>query len=69
MADDAPSEPLPTEWRTEAWHGLQVEVPADWAWGGCADRRLRDGRHSRLTDGAVDCETTPYVGRPVSHRR
>ena len=34
---DAPSEPLPTEWRTEAWHGLQVEVPADWGWGGAPD--------------------------------
>ena len=33
VADDPPTEPLPTEWRTEAWHGLQVEVPADWAWG------------------------------------
>ena len=24
---------LASEWRTEYWRDIQVEVPADWAWG------------------------------------
>jgi hypothetical protein len=62
---ETPTEPLPAEWRREAWHGLQVEVPADWAWGGAPDAC---GVGPAVgADGArdLDRETTPYVGRPV----
>ena len=24
---------LPGDWRTEQWHGVQVQVPSDWGWG------------------------------------
>jgi hypothetical protein len=53
-------EPLPTEWRTEAWHTIQVEVPADWAWGSAP---VESGGES-LRCGGPD-EDVPYVGRPV----
>jgi hypothetical protein len=68
VSDPGPSEPLPTRWRTETWHGLQVEVPADWAWGaspgscGVGAVVSADGRR-----GGVDFHGTPYVGRPVSN--
>jgi hypothetical protein len=58
---DGPSTPLPTEWRTEAWHGLQVEVPADWGWGAAPVDTLGD---SIRCGGPYD--GTSYVGRPVS---
>jgi hypothetical protein len=65
---DAPSEPLPTEWRTEAWHGLQVEVPADWGWGGAPDAcgvgavlGYPYGERSGMA------ASSPYVGRPISN--
>jgi hypothetical protein len=68
VVDEGLSEPLPTEWRTEAWHGLQVEVPADWGWGGAPDACgvgvvFKPPFGER---GGVD-ETTPYVGRPISN--
>jgi hypothetical protein len=57
---DTLSDPLPTEWRAEAWHGLQVEVPADWGLGvapvGSPSSLARCG-------GPYD---EPYVGRPVA---
>ena len=31
-----------TEWRAESWHGLTVDVPADWGWG-TAPVRFGDG--------------------------
>ena len=27
-------QPLPDEWRTEYWHDMSVDVPADWGYGG-----------------------------------
>lgn len=53
-------EPLPTAWRLEAWHGLQVEVPADWAWGSAP----LESNGETLRCGGPDSDT-PYVGRPV----
>lgn len=53
-------EPLPTQWRTEAWHGLQVEVPADWAWGSAPVASAGESLRCGGPDGDV-----PYVGRPV----
>jgi hypothetical protein len=57
VADDGPSEPLPTEWRTEAWHGLQIEVPANWGWGGAPD----------ACGVGPALGATAYVGRPISN--
>jgi hypothetical protein len=65
------------EWRTEYWHDIQVDVPADWGWGaspmaesigrggliGCYPSAFRD------PDGPVSDraeEITPYVGRPFA---
>lgn len=53
-------EPLPTEWRLEAWHGLQVEVPADWAWGSAPVESVGESLRCGGPDG-----DEPYVGRPV----
>jgi hypothetical protein len=51
---------LPAQWRTEAWHGLQVEVPADWAWGSAPVESTGES----LRCGGPDADE-PYVGRPV----
>jgi hypothetical protein len=51
---------LPTEWRTEYWHDISVEVPAGWAWGAGP---LRQGSDV-IRCGGPDA-VTPYVGRPV----
>jgi hypothetical protein len=71
--DSTPPPPIPPEdrpvpagpendkWRTEYWADVQVDVPADWAWGGSP---RRSGRH------LVTCTTVepgrPYVGRPIA---
>ena len=60
VVDEGPSEPLPTEWRTEVWHGLQVEVPADWAWGSAPIESVGE----QVRCGGPD-NGAPYVGRPV----
>ena len=63
-----------TEWRTEYWHGMQVDVPADWGWGttpvssgemeylcgGPGAMVLADGRRIVNADA-----TKPWVGRPI----
>jgi hypothetical protein len=50
MADD---------WRTEYWHDVSVQVPADWEWGaGPIDKRL-------ARCGGPNDPSTPYVGRPI----
>ncbi len=61
VVDAGTSEPLPTEWRIEAWHGVQIEVPADWAWGAGPADSGGDLFRCGGPDGAE-----PYVGRPVS---
>lgn len=69
--DPAPptaAEPAPgDDWRAEAWHGVQVRVPADWEVGGAPQS---DGGSAGLVqcggamqDGAP-AEGVPYVGRP-----
>lgn len=60
VVDREPSEPLPTAWRTETWHGLQVEVPADWTWGSAPIESVGES----LRCGGPD-DGQPYVGRPV----
>ncbi len=65
------------EWRTEYWHDIAVDVPADWGWGGSP---MADsiGRGNQLVacaagafrapgvTGAPDFSGTPYVGRPFT---
>lgn len=52
--------PVAQELRTERWHDLAVDVPADWGYGPAPQR----------TGGAPhicgDLPEDPYVGRPVS---
>ena len=67
-------DPLPTQWRTELWRGLAVDVPADWAYGGAPMRMAGDtvacpamaivtSSGDRVRGG--DPRTVPYVGRPL----
>lgn len=61
---DAPTaavDPGPVEggWRTERWHDLAVDVPADWAYGP-APLGIRGDAHI-----CGDLPRRPYVGRPV----
>lgn len=74
---DPPAEPLPTEWRTEAWHGLQVEVPAHWGWGAAPTTMSFDAQTLLLCGGpgalvgpdgrhlVNPVRSEPWVGRPV----
>ena len=67
--------PAPEQWRTEYWHDMRVDVPADWGYGGAP---MDDG-----TDDVVACWPSamvtadgqpagarrpdlPYVGRPIA---
>lgn len=60
--DDIPAPAIDTgEWRTEYWADLQVDVPADWDWGGGP---LESGGQPLVCTN-VDPER-PYVGRPVA---
>jgi hypothetical protein len=61
-------------WRTEYWRGLQVDVPADWGYGGAP----QEGGPETVACGAValvsatgerlpeEGPTMPYVGRPIA---
>jgi hypothetical protein len=64
-----------TEWRPESWHGLTVDVPADWGWG-TAPISLGDDRGQAYfcggpgadlgVGGARPAESdTAWVGRPI----
>jgi hypothetical protein len=79
VADSNPpdTEPLPSEWRTETWHGLTVEVPADWGWGTAPITMSFDPRTPLLCGGpgamvqpdgkrlVNAADGTPWVGRPI----
>jgi hypothetical protein len=66
-----------TDWRPESWHGLTVDVPADWGWGtaplGFAHHEetpyLCGGRGAQAGVGGVRPSEpkadTPWVGRPI----
>ncbi len=76
-ATGEPTNPTVVEkWRTEYWHDIRVDVPADWGWGGSP---MAETRTEGRTDGLMACAagpfrapgkknpewaTTPYVGRP-----
>jgi hypothetical protein len=66
-----------TAWRAESWHGLTVDVPADWGWG-TAPTEMSFDRGTPLLcggpgamvrpDGTKDVNPKPntaWVGRPV----
>ena len=53
--------PIPQEWRLEAWHGVTVRVPADWAWGGAPMSDSVD-REDGGDDRVLACGTAAYVG-------
>jgi hypothetical protein len=67
--------PLPTEWRTEYWRDLKVDVPADWGYGGapmdlgasdtlaCSATAMVGADGTRLKR---DDPTRGYVGRPIA---
>lgn len=72
-----PSTEIPSAWRVEQWHGIQVSVPPEWGWGGAP---VPDGP-GRGEDELLDCGASafvrpngekilnvnrelPYVGRP-----
>jgi hypothetical protein len=78
VTDGAADGPAPTRWRTEYWHDLRVDVPADWGWGtapaaitksGDGDLYLCGGPGAGVTaDGTklVHADASlPYVGRPI----
>ena len=76
VVDEGPQEPLPDRWRTETWHGMSVEVPADWGWGVAPTTMSSGGDEQHLCGGPgalVDStgrdlvnpvDTQPWVGRP-----
>ena len=68
-------DPLPSQWRTEYWHGISVDVPSEWAFGGapmgiggdtaaCWAGAMVSASGARVGDG--DERSTPYVGRPIA---
>jgi hypothetical protein len=66
-----------TEWRAESWHGLTVDVPADWGWGtapialsgGGGGPYLCGGPGAMVgSDGRKPVNPKPdepWVGRPI----
>ncbi len=61
VATASPSQTaMPDGWRTEYWHDVSVQVPADWTWGAGP---FRQGG-STLRCGGPD-PGTAYVGRPI----
>jgi hypothetical protein len=74
-ATTAPTFAPVTEWRAESWHGLTVDVPADWGWGttplrviGGEDHYFCGGPGAAVaSDGSrvTRDQALPWVGRPV----
>jgi len=66
-----------TDWRPESWHGLTVDVPADWGWGTAPTTMATDepailcggpgasvrSDGSKVVNPKAD---TPWVGRPIA---
>lgn len=81
-ASGAPATGVPvTDWRTEYWHDVKVDVPADWGWGGAPMPDIVDPE-SGSNGEPIDCgamahigpkgqrflngdSSVPYVGRPL----
>lgn len=71
-ASEGRDDSLPTEWRTEHWRDLKVEVPADWGYGGAS---IESGGlvscypEAAIGPGGTRLEGEPtrgYVGRPIA---
>lgn len=63
---------VPADWRTEAWHGVEVKVPPTWGWGAAlvaldGDPADCGAGVARTADGkpATPDDAIPYVGRSV----
>ncbi|MCW2846007.1 MAG: hypothetical protein JWN22_3923 [Nocardioides sp.] len=78
VTDGGSDGPTPTQWRTESWHGVQVDVPADWGWGTAPSTLARGGPDFPVLCGGPGAKVTadgrelvrtdvslPYVGRPI----
>jgi hypothetical protein len=58
------------EWRTEVWRDVQVDVPADWGYGGAPDENGTACFPARVLDAGAGSapggvSSPGYVGRPV----
>jgi len=73
-ADAGPREPATAEWRTEHWHDVAVDVPADWWYGGgpmrdslgpmaCFPEPIVDASGVRREGRSRDARG--WVGRPI----
>jgi hypothetical protein len=59
-----------TEWRAESWHGLTVDVPADWGWGTAPIRfKQKDVEDHPFLCGEPGAEVAVGGGRPAAPRR
>lgn len=77
VVDHGQSDSLSTGWRTEYWHDVQVDVPADWGWGTAPITMSFDARTPLLCGGpgamvrpdgkrrANAANGTAWVGRPI----
>lgn len=78
-AESSPTQPVERdEWRTEYWRDVQVEVPADWWYGGgaldlaqrevigCGAEPLVDPEGRRTPALDPDSPAPGYVGRPIA---
>lgn len=50
-----------TDWRTEYWHDVKVDVPADWGWGGAPMPDIVDPE-SGSNGEPIDCGAMAYIG-------
>lgn len=84
LVDPAPADTSPTQavepdgWRTEHWRDVQVEVPADWWYGGgalefeqrdvigCGAEPLIDPSGRRAPALDLGSPVPGYVGRPIA---
>jgi hypothetical protein len=76
-ATTAPTFAPVTKWRAESWHGLTVDVPADWGWGTAPIEMSFDAGTQVIcggpgamvepdgTKGVNPKGDTPWVGRPI----
>jgi hypothetical protein len=71
-ASEGRDDTLPTEWRTEYWRDLKVDVPADWGYGGAPIES--GGLYSCYPEAMIGPDgsriegerTLGYVGRPIA---
>ncbi len=73
--DPSAAQSAPAKWRTEHWRDLQVDVPAEWAYGGAPMEGGGGGPVACYAIAMVTSSgertsesdrTEPYVGRPIT---